>query len=131
MGDKSGRKPSPNLLFARAAGVSKKVVDNAGGAHRLTALDPAVQRLLMGVSRKEESPDLERKPAMRATMDDVEELFEAVEAKKRLMNSWKGDGVDYERAVALYMADQEVSRERAVLRIVEMESLTGVTLERG
>lgn len=71
-----------------------------------------------------------RKGHMQFVAEDFEGLIEAIEAKRRMMTRWKGDGVIWAAAVVKYADEQQVSVEHAAERVDDMELLTGIRLER-
>lgn len=71
-----------------------------------------------------------RKRPQSATVDDFEQVRENLLAKRHMMQGWRNDGVSYPSAVIRYSVEQRVSVEIAQMRIVEMEILTGIILER-
>jgi len=73
---------------------------------------------------------MRKKRVQRVTVEDFEALIEAVEAKKRMMQQWKSEGVSYAAAVVRYASEQGVTMNRAAESLDDMEVLTGVRLER-
>jgi hypothetical protein len=62
--------------------------------------------------------------------EGFEGMAEALEAKRRLMTLWKGDGLDFTAAVLRYADEFSVPTGKARERVEDMELLTGVRLER-